>query len=333
MQEEKFPSTLIKDVQALENDFKYNLTLLKIREEEIKRCSEENRTIKNLLKSTTNEVCQLRETAKILEVKLRDSECERKKEKQIYESTLKKMKDNYQSSENLTKDYKERYEEEVEKVKLLLEREQMKNLAEIEVRYEKKILDLESELKTKLEILLETKNDLEATKDENKNINKKLNELKMSKDFESSKLRNCSELLRSEVERLKFELEKERNRELDCFRDYEILKTENFELRKIIEVKEKLINNLEVNVEELKGIVKNYNLEIERLVCGEKFCNIEGHKNYEQVIKQNEILRNTIKAMRLEKNSLIDSCAELRKAESKICDLEKAVEEFKKICS
>lgn len=92
--------------------------------------------------------------------------------------------------------------------------------------------------------------------------------------------------------------------------------------------------SLKFDIEKYRKILNEKNTEILRLNnnegCNNKVCLINDHENYEEILKQNNVLQEVVRHMRKERKENLENLESMRGAERRIKFLEESLELLKK---
>ncbi|XP_031346928.1 cancer-associated gene 1 protein-like [Photinus pyralis] len=353
-------STLAEDLSDLENDFKHNLNLLRLKDLEIQRCSVANKTLQESLTARLAEIDELNQSVIKLESALQMSELRRDDEKQICKQTvssLTKTLDDVQRGMNRRlEELRSEYDEKVEKLEL-----HHKNVLEERDRDgRQKIRNLEDRLERAIVARSKGENQLQSLKEENMKLRNQLGQIEsehysqrfatkkqitdleninsnLNKEIESTKMRY--ENAEREVEKLKCENDilngeiiTNREKVYNLITQSKIAVSENARLKAEGLEKEKLHKGLLANNERLESDRRELELECDELRAVIKensnpHCREPSHSNFDFVLKQNVVLKELVKQMKKEKEDLN---MYNREAEDRINKLEDLMNTLKK---
>ncbi|KAK9881467.1 hypothetical protein WA026_016351 [Henosepilachna vigintioctopunctata] len=307
-------SRVLDDIMALEQDFKYNLNLLKIRDLEIERCKAVNHNLQEKLNKILVESKEVNKKYTQLQHEFEALKQEKKREKEDFQSKL--TAEENQRRQNLEKLHHLVGNKFRQKGDLLQMISEMKIA---EQKYKDTIMTYESQIQ-------------EQTRNSN-NLHRKFSNIIEENVMLSNKIRDINSRHVSEICMYKSELEKSSNEiallknEITATqKDYKALLNnqnklvrENNELQvKLISLDRKYKDCVSANIK-FKENINILKVTVDTLKKSHEYMekkhgvmkHSENDERYETLLKQNKIMQEIIKS--LKKNSIRNSNADFEK--------------------
>lgn len=294
-------SRVLEDIMSLEQDFKYNLNLLRVRDMEIERCKAVNQELQNRLNKVLSETKELNKKFIQLQYEYQVLKEERKKDKEAFETRLQMEQD--QKRQNL---------------------EQAQHIFGNKFRQKNDFLQMISEMKIAeqkyKDLILKNETQISEQGRNLHNFQKKYTNLveenvTLSNKIKDSNARHIAEICmyKNELEKSSYEIDMLKKEIISVQKDYKAylnsqnkLVRENNELQvKIITIDKKYKECISENMQ-LKEELKILKIQFETMKQSHEALLKQSQTlqagnyedSYEVLVKQNKILKEIIKSQR-----------------------------------
>ncbi|XP_022902135.1 putative autophagy-related protein 11 [Onthophagus taurus] len=339
----------------LENNSKYYMMLLNVREAELERLTKAYEDVQVTLKCCLTTNSKLKDRIKLLEEMSTVSANKHQKE---IESYKKQINNNSKNIADVKLDNEERFRElESEYKREILENEKnyVDKLNKQEMEFDKKYNEIMVKYQREVVLNSKLKNDLQTLMNVNVVLKSKVHQVQSKHSVETSSLesevsllKDYNDIIKGDVAILKSRLdgvldenEKLKHIVIEC-RDeikqdsirFEQFKRTNNKLNHELNLCKKRNKRIKFKFEDEVMAKANMKNEIEKLKIlvnanqAHEQCNIPEHDNFNNIKRQNEVLQKLVKNMRRERNSR--ESEDLRQAEDRIEKLEDTIENFKR---
>ncbi|XP_017773522.1 PREDICTED: leucine zipper protein 1-like [Nicrophorus vespilloides] len=343
--------SLFEQLFVLEKDYNHHLALIKSKDEEIERCNNAKARLENSAEQNLVEMKQLKSEIRNLQERLNDANREREHEKKICEDVINSLTVKLQQIKRKHATELEEGENELRRRCNELEDMHTKNINEIDNKYKKTINDLESDVQRQTSTVEKLRRQLKSLMQDNMILRNNARELESQYlpeitiyKEELKTMRSSNASLSSEIEFLRKEFG---SRDVNFAR----IKSENGQLRGDLELKTNQITHciqekakvedsntkLSAQIRDLisrcSGLTeckKRMEVRISELVDVVQNRGAQETTALDQISKQNALLRETVKSMRAERETIISKGQiDARETERRIEGLEQLMEELK----